>query len=229
MSRRLPGFAGALLLAAGLGGCGGASPGNGVEGKPADAILAASKQAADTASSVHVAGSIALTGGTTTFDLHLARGRGARGRLVANGISYELIRVGSSIYVKGSRAFYRHFTGAAAQLFNGKWLKGRTTSGVLAGIGPLTDLPGFVDRALTQPNLKLTKGAKATVAGQQVVELKDPHGGTLSVAVTGKPYPVRIAVAGGSGQTTTFDRWNAGVALSAPGGSVDIDRLRGGR
>ncbi|HEU0316573.1 MAG TPA: hypothetical protein VFR49_04540, partial [Solirubrobacteraceae bacterium] len=74
---RLRPAARALTVVAGLGlaACGGTSS-NGVEAKTPTAIVGASKQAADAANSVHVAGSIAATGAPTTFDLHLVKGQG---------------------------------------------------------------------------------------------------------------------------------------------------------
>ncbi len=224
--------ASALVLTAGLGlaGCGGGSSSNGVAAKAPDAIVAASKQAADTATAVHVSGSIAATGAPTTFDLNLVKGQGGRGTLSVNGLSFDLIRIGPLIYVKGSPAFYRKFSGAAAQLLVGKWLKGQATSGSFAAIGPFTDLPSFVDQALAQqPNMTLTKGASTTAAGQKVIQVKDPMGGILSVATTGKPYPVQISKGGTSGGTITFDKWNTPIALSAPPNAVDINSLQAGQ
>jgi hypothetical protein len=218
----------ALAVAAGLGlaACGGSSS-NGVDGKTPTAIVGASKQAADAANSVHVAGSIAATGAPTTFDLHLVKGRGGQGTLSVNGLSFQLIRIGPDIYVKGSPAFYKKFSGAAATLLQGKWLKGQATSGSFSAIGPFTDLPSFVDQALSNPEKTLTKGGSRTIGGQKVIDVKDPTGGSLSVATTGKPYPVQIAKGGTSGGTINFDRWNASVPLKAPADSVDINTLQG--
>jgi hypothetical protein len=220
---------GLCVAAAGLGvvACGGGSSSNGVDAKTPTAIVAASKQAADAATSVHIAGSIAATGAPTTFDLDLVKGQGGQGTLSVNGLSFQLIRIGPNIFVKGSPAFYKKFSGAAAQLLQGKWLKGQATTGSFAAIGPFTDLPSFVDQALSNPEKTLTKGSSRTVAGQKVIDVKDPIGGSLSVATTGKPYPVQIAKGGTSGGTISFDRWNASVALKAPADSVDINQLQG--
>lgn len=207
---------------------GGAS--NGVDAKAPDAIVTASRQAADTASSVHLSGSIAATGAPTTFDLNLVKATGGSGTLSVNGVSFDLIRIGSTIYVKGSAAFYKKFSGAAAALLNGKWLKGASTSGSFAAIGPFTDLTGFVDKALAnQPGQKLTKGGSATIGTQKVVEVKDTNGGTLSVASTGQPFPVRIAQGGSAGGSITFDRWNTAIKLTPPADAVDIAQLQKGK
>jgi hypothetical protein len=227
----------ACVVALGLAACGGSSGGNGgsatngVDAKaPAD-IVTASRQAADTASAVHLSGSIASKGSpSTTFDLNLVKGTGGMGSLSVNGLSFDLIRIGKTIYVKGSAAFYKKFSGAAATLLDGKWLKGVSTSGSFASIGPFTDLQGFVDKALaSQPGQKLTKGGSSTIGSQKVIAINDTQGGTLSVATTGQPFPVRIAQGGADGGSITFDRWNQPVKLAAPAGAVDLAQLQAGK
>jgi hypothetical protein len=232
LRRHRPARAAGIVLAAGLGlaACGGSSSSdNGVAKKAPTAVVAAAKQAADTATSVHLSGSIAAAGAPTTFDLRLVKGRGGTGTLSVNGSSFDLIRVGSTIYVKGSAAFYRQFSPAAAQLLQGKWLKGQAGSGSFAKIGPFTDLTSFVDQALTPQSTTLTKGATTTVAGQKAIQITDGPNGTLSVATTGKPYPLQIAKTGASGGTITFAGWNASVPLTAPADSVDIATLQAGK
>ena len=132
-SAPLTGLSLAVALAA-LTGCGGSSSGTGVASKSPAEIVAAARAAADGASAVHVSGST-VTGGTPlTFDLSLAAGKGGRGRIAENGLSFELIELEGTIYIKGSSAFYKHFAGAAAaQLLQGKWLKAPATNASFAG------------------------------------------------------------------------------------------------
>ena len=89
-----------------LASCGGSS-GNGIASKTPTEILALSKQAADSAKSVHVAGSIVSKGSPLTLDLFLLAGKGARGRLSEGGSSFELIEAGGTVYLRGSAAFYK--------------------------------------------------------------------------------------------------------------------------
>lgn len=221
--------ASALLIAGAIGvaGCGGPS-GNGVAAKSPDAIITASRQAALTATSLHVAGSVPASGAPTSFDLSLVAGHGATGSLTINRVRFDLIRIGRAIYVKGSPAFYRRFGRTAAQLLVGRWLKGDATAGSFSGIGPFTDLQTFLGKVLS-PGLRLTKGTASTIAGVPSIAVRDPSGGTLRVATTGKPYPVTITQTGASGGTVTFDRWNAAVLLRAPADAVDLKQLAAGR
>lgn len=209
-----------------LTGCGGSS-GNNVASKSADEIVSESKVAADSASSVHVSGSLNSAGTPVTLDLNLLAGKGARGELSQNGLSFKLILIGGTAYISGSPAFYRHLGGAAAaQLFNGKWLKASATSGEYASFSSLVDMRKLIDTTLTGHGA-LKKGATTVVNGQQAIAVVDTSKeGTLYVATTGKPYPIELSKGGSESGRVTFDRWNQPVAISAPANSVDMSELK---
>jgi hypothetical protein len=215
----------AVALAGVLGGCGGSS-GNGVASKSPAEILAATKAAADSASSVHIAGSLSSGGSPITLNMYLVSGTGGRGQLAENGLSFELIVVDGSIYIKGSPAFYSHFGGAAAaQLFHGKWLKAPANSGELASLASLTDLGKLIDQALTNTST-LVKGTSTTIGGQPAVELTDPtKDGSIYVATTGKPFPVQLVKRGAESGRVTFSGWNQPVSLTPPANAVDLGAL----
>jgi hypothetical protein len=218
----------ATLSVAVLAGCGSTSSSNGVASKSADDIVAAAKAAADSATSVHASGTGSDNGVPLLIDLHIVAGKGGKGSLSEHGLSFELIRIGPTAYIKGSSAFYKRFAGAAAaQLLQGKWLKASSTTGQLASLTPLTDLAKFFDTALANHG-KLEKGGETTVRGIKVVAVKDTtKGGTLYVATTGKAYPIEVTKTGSSGGTLTFDQWDQNVTLTAPPNAVDISKLKG--
>ncbi len=216
------------LVALAIAGCGSSSSsGNGVSSKSPSEILAASKAAADSASSVHVVGTLASNGTPITLNLSLATGHGGRGQISEGSLSFELIVVGDTIYIKGSPAFYSHFGGtAAAQLFQGKWLKAPISSGELGSLAALTNVGKLLDQTLTSHGT-LAKGATTTVAGQAVIELRDTsHNGSLFVATTGKPYPIEIIKHGSETGHITFTNWNQPVSLSAPSDAIDLSQLQ---
>lgn len=225
-------LAGVLLaLAVAIAGCGGSdSSGNGVASKPPNEILAAAKSAAESASSVHVAGM--LRSGTTplTLDMNLASGRGGRGRISENGLSFEVIVVNDTVYIKGNSAFYSHFgAGAAAQLFQGKWLKAPASSGELASLASLTNLGKLLDQTLSSSGA-LVRGPTTTVAGAPVVELHDAaKNGSLYVATTGQPYPIEVVKHGAETGHVSFTDWNVPVTLSAPSDVIDLSQLEQAR
>lgn len=177
---------------------------------------------------MHVSGQLASGGQTIKLDLNIASGKGARGRMSQNGLSFQLISVDNYVYINGSPDFWRHFGGnAAATLFQGKWLKAPSTSGSFASLNSLTDLKSLAAALLTGHGT-LTKGATSTVNGQQVVALKDASKGSqLYVATTGKPYPIEIAKGSDNSQHVDFDHYDASVSLSAPAQSIDISQLHG--
>jgi hypothetical protein len=218
--------AGALGAVGLLGGCGSSSSGNGVASKTPEQIVAASKAAADAASSAHVSGSIVTSGGPIGLDLTLSAG-GGRGQLSLAGLGFELIQTGSTVYIKGSANLYRHIAGpAAAQLLQGRWLKAPSSSPEFASIASLTNLHGLVDATLADHGA-LTKVGSSTVNGQPVVGLRDAAlGETIYVAAAGKPYPVQVTRSGSGGGTVHFDSWNTPVSIAAPANAIDLTQLR---
>ncbi len=229
MRRRRPLVAGLSLLAAvaALAGCGGSSAGNGVASKSPAEIAAAAKAAADSATAVHVSGSTVAAGAPIALDLSLVAGKGGKGKISENGLSFELIELDGTIYISGSTAFYTHFAGgAAAKLLQGKWLKAPAVNSSFAGLSSLTELRKLLDAALTTNSKTLVKTGASTVNGQAAVGVKDAENGTLYVATTGQPFPLKIAKSGTAGGAISFGEWNKPVTLRAPANAVDIEQLQ---
>jgi hypothetical protein len=105
--------------------------------------------------------------------MHLASGAGGRGQLSENGLSFQLIASGKSVYIKGSPSFWQHFGGkAAVQLLQGRWLKAPTTDANFGSLSSLTDFHQFFNSVLKSHGT-LAKGATTTVDGQKVVPLNE--------------------------------------------------------
>jgi hypothetical protein len=228
----LPAVALAPILAAALAlvACGGgSSSGNGITAKSPAAIIAASKAAAGSASSVHVAGTLTTNGTAITLDLSLAAGRGGRGQIAQGDLSFELIVIENTIYIKGSPAFYSHFGGAAAaQLFQGKWLKAPVSGGQLSTLASLANFGRLLEQTLANHGT-VVKGSTTTTAGQPSIELHDTsNGGSLFVATTGQPYPLEIVRRGSETGHISFSAWNKPVTLAAPAGAIDLSQLQRG-
>jgi hypothetical protein len=214
-----------LLVALVLAGCGG-SGSNGEAKKPAAQIVADAKRAALAASSVHVTGAGADNGQPLNLDLTIGH-RTAKGHLRESGASFDLIRVGGTVYVKGDDAFLRKFGGAAAvTLFHDRWLKGPVAASQLGALAPLTDLQQFFSGVLGQHGVIENKG-ETTRKGTKVVEIRDTtQGGSLFVAATGEPYPIALAGGGEQGDIEFAD-WNADSEIVAPKSAVDLTQLSG--
>jgi hypothetical protein len=214
-----------MAVAGGLAGCGGSSS-NGVAAKSPDGILTAASNAVNGVKSVHVSGSLRSGGSPITLDLTLVAGKGGGGQMSQNGLSFKLIDVGQVVYINGSDAFWRHIGGSsAAQLFHGKWLRA-PANGQFASIASLTNVQTLFNKLLSSHG-KLAKGSTATVAGQKVVGVIDTaQGGTLYVATTGQPYPVKVSKNGSDGGRLVFDRYNQSASLTAPANAIDVSKLR---
>jgi hypothetical protein len=225
----------ALALVALAAGCGSSGSGgssatdNGVSSKSADEIVTTALAAAKDANSVHIKAA-SLGGEQLAFDLHLVRDKGGAGHITTNGLTFDMVRVGDKAYFKGDADFWSHFGGqAAGQLFAGKWIVSSASTGKLASFTPLTDLPTLMTSTLSKHGT-LEKGDTTTVAGQPAIAIKDTgsNGGTLYVATTGKPYPLKIVSEANGGGTLIFDRWDQSYTLTEPSDAVDLDKLGSG-
>jgi hypothetical protein len=219
-------LAGLALLAGGCGG--GGSSSNGEASADPQTVVDDAQAAALGAKGVHVSGTIVDSGQKLTIDLDLVKDKGGRGTFSEQGLTFQVVRVGDTLYIKGSDAFYRKFAGeVAAQLLHDRWLSGPATTGRLASITPLTDLAKLFKGALSSHG-KLTNKGETAYKGQRAVEIFDhsADGGTLFVAATGKPYPLAIqSPQAGKNGTIAFDEWNQTVTISAPKDAVDVSKL----
>ena len=211
-----------------LGGCGSSGPkSNGVAAKTAGQILAAAEAAAVGATSVHVYGSGTQGGTALSLDLYLVAGKGGRGHITVNGLSFDIVRVGATAYFRGDAKFWRRFGNAAVgALLKGRWLAEPSGTGDLASFSSLTDIAKFFTSVLGSHGV-LTKNATSTANGRSVVALSDSKNhGVLYISTTGEPYPLELANTAGKVASIKFANWNAPVALAPPANSIDLNTLK---
>lgn len=214
-----------VALAIGLAGCGSSS--ESITSKSATAIIAASRAAAEKASSVHVVSMASVGKVTLSSNLQLADDSG-RSSLSLGRIGYQAIRIGNTLYVKGTPALSRQLaarTGVHVPL--GAWLKGSAETGALERFAPSTDLQSKLGVILTTSG-QLAKGPSTIIDGQHVIELKEAaklFKGSIYIATTGQPYPVTIVKHGHESGQTSFSGWNEALSLVAPSNAIDVDRL----
>ena len=228
MRRRLGLIALSALVALALAACGSSGSGssNGITSKSPDEIVSAASSAVSSVNSVHVSGTVLSSGQHITLDLNLVNGKGGRGSMAQNGLSFQIVAVGPEVYINGSQSFWRTFGGAAAaQLLTGKWLKAPAT-GQLSSLATLTNVQKLFNQLLSSHG-KLAKGKTTTIHGQQAIAVSDTtNGGTLYVATTGKAYPLEISKNGARGGQITFDHFNQPVTLTPPANAIDISQLK---
>jgi hypothetical protein len=220
----------ALVLAA----CGGGSSrrrDNGIAGKTADQIVSGATQAIDAVHSVRVTGTVSDKGSSIKLDLHLVNGTGATGSMSENGLSFKLITVGGSAYIDGSAGFWKQFGGSAAvQQLEGKWLRAPANTGQFSSFASLTNVHKLLAGILAGHGA-LAKGATSTVDGQSVIALQDKSNpgtpGSLYIATTGRPYPIRLTGSAPGGQAQLdFSEFDQPVTIKAPASSIDITKLK---
>jgi outer membrane murein-binding lipoprotein Lpp len=194
------------LIAAGCSSGTTASANSGEASKSASTILSDAKQAAQSASSVRVKGSVGQSGQTVTLNLQLNKQGDATGSVQAQGRTINVVKVGSQLYVKQGGSPYI------------KLPTGSSSASQLAGI---FDKSALINQAL-KPKGTIKKAGTATVNGQDAVQLKDSSGqGTLFVAnSTSHPYPLKISAnkSSGSSGSIVFTDWNQTVVVKAPTG-----------
>jgi hypothetical protein len=209
-------------------GCGSSgSSDNGVAAKDPTAILTSAQAAVHAATSVHISGQIMSGGSSITLDLNATGGRGGSGTISADGLSFQLVQIGQTVYIKGGTQFLKHFAGTAGvQLFKDKWLKTNTSNPSFAQLVTLTNFHSFF-QALTAQQGVLTKSGQTSVNGQPAVGVGS-GGAMLEIATTGKPYPILLSKSGTDNGKITFTQWNQPVTLNVPAGAVDISQLKAG-
>jgi hypothetical protein len=213
-----------LVTLLALAGCGGSSS-DSIASSSSAQILAASIAAAQGANSVSIVSESSFGRLPLTAELQLASG-GGRAKLSFLGLDYEILRIGSTVYLKGNPAFYRRLFHRRVHVPAGAWLAG-SASGGLSGYARLTDL-GSRLRLLLRATGPLSKGGVTTVEGHPVVEVKSEaklFSGSLYIATTGKPYPLKIVKHGHETGSTTFSGWNQPVLLRAPASTIPFDEL----
>ena len=211
---------------------------NGVEKLSGQEIVTKSQAAANSASSVTVAGSVAMDGDKVGLDLTLGD-TAATGSITMNGMTIQIRVVDGTTYIKLdpkdlAKVVSENASGAVADqiqsVVGNKWLKvpADPSNDQLAALGQFGSKDGLIKQILT-PQGDVTVTGTGDVNGTPVVNLDSSKGtGTLSVQTVGEPYPVRIAGAKGSNSgQIDFSNWNGPVDVTAPTDILDISALGG--
>jgi hypothetical protein len=219
-----------LALAAGCGGGSSSSSGpagNGIAAKAPAQILAAAQTALRNAKTVRITAALQTSNGPLSFDIKIVSGRGGAGTLSTNGLGFQMVRIADKAYFNAPKDFWERFgNAAAAKLYAGKWIVSSAVNGKFASFTPITQID-FIANALNATGT-LTKGKATTLDGHPAFTVTSSKGGTLYVATTGPPYPLKITDAGSTGGEITLSDWNAPVTLSAPAGAIDYAKITGG-
>lgn len=197
-------------------------PDNGFASQSANNILAAARTSAQQALSVHVVGEV----DDTSFDLTFVRDEGSVGSVTVGDTSFEIIAAGDRFFMRGDEAFYAEIGGdSLAELIGDRWLAGPVDDPQFSGIAPLANVDRLLEESL-DPSGGIEKGAATEVDGRPAIELVSDEG-TLDVATTGTPLPLRITAQDDRG-VMTFEGWDEEFEIPIPGESIDVSELQRG-
>ncbi len=202
---------------------------NGVAGQPADQVLQRSVQALKDAGAVRAAGTVGSEGGQITMDLRLDTSGDCTGTLSQGGVgSFQVVKAGQQLWVKPDQEFWQSHGGPAmAQLVGDRYLKTTSDNPDFGEIGSLCDLTDLADQ-LGTGKTDLAKGGEENVQGRPALALTNTSGagtGTLYVATTGEPVPLKLAKDTGA---VEFSDFGTPVPSATPGPdqSLDLDQLQ---
>lgn len=134
--------------------------------------------------------------------------------------AYEMLRVPAGLYVRGNASFWTQHLGPRGAALADRWIQ--TSSSNMS-----TDLSHFatatIARCLTEDHGTLSTGGTTSINGQPAIVLRDAgdlpgtQPGTLAVATTGPPYPLRLNATGRQRPGGHINVCNNGQASSQDG------------
>lgn len=199
---------------------------NGVGRQAPDAVAAKARAAALAAPSVHLSGTVVSSGATYRLDMRLKSGGGI-GKVVSGARTFELLRVGARLYVKGDAAFYSAASAAssagvsASTKLEGKYVRVHATDPSYKMLSVFTDKAALLG-SVTDLGGPARKGDYREVDGLRTVAVTTDGGGTLRVSLRGTPYPVQVVRAGGAGTLDLTD-YGKDFTVAAPPADQVLD------
>src|SRR5262245_48016778 len=187
----------------------------GLRGEPAAQILRKAGAAGQALRSVRVSGRIS----GVSFDEFIASPCQAAGTFHFGSAVLTIIRIGTILYFRGNRDYYRNLGISPVPGRVRRWQESSVQAAVRARIlpGPEVCMKAFLgiwSRLPARASGAITKGAIRKIRGQPALTLLDSRHDALYVAANGPPYVLALAVQGGS--YINFSRFNQPVTIRAP-------------
>ncbi|NJQ00976.1 hypothetical protein HCK00_10645 [Streptomyces sp. PLAI1-29] len=195
---------------------------NGVGRLTAGKIEKKARQEVGAAQAVRLSGNLVSKGRTYELDMRL-RKDGGSGRVTSGSSTFELLRVEKDLYLKAGAEFWKSQSknpgtadSEAAGKLDDKYVKVPATDPSYQRLSGFTDMGLLLDGVLALHGDR-SKGDYTEVDGVRAIRVAGGGGtgGTLDVALEGKPYPLRFRRAGDAGVIRLTD-WNKEFGLKAP-------------
>ena len=191
--------------------------------KSADEIAADAATALQLAKSVALRGSISTGDGRITLNLVCGHGQGG-GVMFINGARFDFVLRAPDVYIKGDRDAWIELTGQSsiADLVADRWMKQSASDGSVASLANLLDLDQMAQSFIESDN-PITKGTATRFRGMPAISLNDngDDPGTLYVAAKGAPRPLAIVSTAGKGEIL-FSKYNSAKIPTPPVNAVDL-------
>ncbi|WKX70875.1 hypothetical protein [Streptomyces sp. XD-27] len=242
-------LAACAAMAMGLTGCGGddkkddkptkppAPATNGVEKLTGPEIADKAKNELTSATSMRINVSGKDEGAAMNMNMIMDTKGDCRGSMTTAEGAFELVKLGDKVWMKPDEQAMKSIFGddkEVQKLLHGKWMYGTTTADKdLKDMTAVCDLKGLQASAggSSESNKTFTKGAVTTLDGHQVIPVSGKNRSgepiTLSVALEGKPYPVKIVKTGADASTSTLSDFEKPVGTQTPPEmeTIDMDEL----
>ncbi|MCD0485660.1 hypothetical protein LO771_25535 [Streptacidiphilus sp. ASG 303] len=194
---------------------------NGIGRQAPEAIASRARAAALAAPSVHLSGTVVSGGATYRLDVRLSAA-GGTGSVVSGNRSFELLRVGSRLYVKGDADFYAQAAGGKPpSRLEGRYVRVHATDPAYRQLAVFTDKAALLN-SITALGGPARKGDYREVGGVRTVAVGTDGGSTLRVSLEGTPYPVRVERARGAGVLALTD-YGKDLTVKAPAPGQVLD------
>ncbi|MFF3324711.1 hypothetical protein [Streptomyces sp. NPDC002889] len=206
---------------------------NGVGKLTAAEIESKAREAVDAADSVRLSGTLVSKGGTYKLNMRLKH-EGGTGSVTSKGNTFELLRVGDTLFLKADAGFWSRSDGKdgdepsrtdaeVADKLDDKYVKVPEGDPAYKQFRGFTDMDVLLDGLLGMQG-ELTKGDRTQVGGVRTIKVTggNGEGGILDVSLEGEPYPLQFARAGGAGVLTLGD-WDEDFALEEPSKDETLD------
>ena len=203
---------------------------NGVAALPANEILQRAEAAVNTGGTFRVKGTIKETDGSIALDLKV-QSQDLIGSIAAGPVKVELLAAGTKRYVRPNAAFWAKTAGpkkapTIAKLMGDKWVLVTAKDTVLNELFETVTI-----EKLLEPDGQLSKGPVRDIGGVPAIGLVDSKDkGTLYVATTGEPFPLRLEPEKpGDGELVFSDFGTTFTEVKAPPAAkvVDFSTLAG--
>ncbi|HEX6468298.1 MAG TPA: hypothetical protein VF069_04325 [Streptosporangiaceae bacterium] len=205
-----------------------ATVGNGIAGKSSSEILAAAEQALKNARSVHLKGTLSDKGETIKLNLWMTR-TVAKGSITGpeggKTFTVEVIKTGGRFYMHAPAMFRALGGAAAAEVIGNRWVLVPKGDKDFKDFESLVNIRSMAKEMLT-PDGQVTKGKQTVIDGKPVIGL-EASDGTLYIATTGQPYPVKLVPLKpeSPGEQLAFLDYNAPVIVHRPADPLDLSKI----